>query len=543
MISDDYLYSDIGIDSFGFHAPRYYLKVEDIALERKIDPNKYKKGLLLNEMRFPEIDEDIVSMGLKAAYNCLIKGNINPKEIDAIFLGTETMTYAVKSVSNIFAELLGISTNSMTQDVYNACAAGTLATVNAIALIEQEIINKALVISADISTYKLGSPSEPTQGSGATAFVIKRNPRVAVFSKKFGKVSGNVNDFYRPANEVNAKVFGSYSVDTYLTFQLKAYDDLIKNIGDFHADFYTFHAPFSKLPIKCMQQIIQKRWINHINFLPKINKNEIKSSLIRKIDNFFHDVTVLPEYIYLKLKEKGYSSEVLENLTNKLIKTIKGRVFPQLRVPMNFGNMYSAALWSQIIYILENYANKNDSIYFGSYGSGATCISGLLKVVPGFKSIVDTRPNIDDYIKFKERKSYKEYESIKSGNFEPKILLGRISEHDQNDNRGFTLYFCDEGCIIPHIKGLNYCPKGHPGLHKKTFPLFAVLDSEPKEYENYKGDCSYLTKDLVRISNNVKIGSPLEYEIRRVENKEETNPDAVGLLNWIPMYIPCEFIH
>ena len=543
MISDDYLYSDIGIDSFGFHAPRYYLNIEELARERKVDPNKYKKGLLLNEMRFPEIDEDIVSMGLKAAYNCLIKGKINPKEIDAIFLGTETMTYAVKSVSNIFAELLGISTNSMTQDVYNACAAGTLATVNAIALIEQEIINKALVISADISTYKLGSPSEPTQGSGATAFVIKRNPRVAVFSKKFGKVSGNVNDFYRPANEVNAKVFGSYSVDTYLTFQLKAYDDLIKNIGDFHADFYTFHAPFSKLPIKCMQQIIQKRWINHINFLPKINKNEIKSSLIRKIDNFFHDVTVLPEYIYLKLKEKGYSSEVLENLTNKLIKTIKGRVFPQLRVPMNFGNMYSAALWSQIIYILENYANKNDSIYFGSYGSGATCISGLLKIVPEFKSIVDTSPKIEDYIKFKERKSYKEYESIKTGNFKPKILLGRISEHEQNDNRGFTLCFCDEGCIIPHISGLNYCPKGHPGLHRKTFPLFAVLDSEPKELLNYKGDCSYLTKDLVRISSNVKIGSPLEYEIRRVENKEETNPDAIGLLNWIPMYIPCIYLH
>ena len=48
-------------------------------------------------------------MGLKAAYNALLKGNVDPKSIDAIFVGTETITYSVKSVSNIFAELLGIS--------------------------------------------------------------------------------------------------------------------------------------------------------------------------------------------------------------------------------------------------------------------------------------------------------------------------------------------------------------------------------------------------------------------------------------------------
>ena len=45
-------------------------------------------------------------MGLKAGYNALIRGNISPKNIEAVFIGTETMTYAVKSVSNIFAELL-----------------------------------------------------------------------------------------------------------------------------------------------------------------------------------------------------------------------------------------------------------------------------------------------------------------------------------------------------------------------------------------------------------------------------------------------------
>ncbi len=542
MISNEYLFSDIGIDSVGFYAPKYFVKLKDLAVERKVDPNKYKKGLMAIEMRIPDVNEDIVSLGLKAGYQALVKGGISPKSIDALFVGTETITYAVKSVSNIFAELLGISTNSICQDVYNACAGGTLALLNAFALIEKDIIKKALVISVDISSYQVGSPSEATQGSGAIALVISKNPRVATFGEKFGKVSGNVDDFFRPANEKNAKVFGHYSVSTYLNFQLKAYDDLINNIGDFHADYYTFHAPFSKLPIKIMQQIIQKRWIKHIQNLPRVKKNQITSSLLKKLDYFMHDITILPEWLYLKLKERGYSSETLENISYKLIANVKGKVLPQLRVPSHFGNIYNASIWSQVIFILEEYARANDTIYFGSYGSGATCISGLLKVKEGFKKVVGKSPKINDFIENKERKTIQEYEKIKAGDFSPKTVLGEIVEHEKNNKRGFTLHFCDEGCILPNIEGLNHCPKGHSGLHEKFFPLYAVLKSEPIVNPN-ENNLNYLYNGLVRIAGNVKQGACLEYEIRRIENKEEKNFNAIGLLNWSPLYVPVQKVY
>ncbi|MBY9016611.1 MAG: hypothetical protein KGD68_13025, partial [Candidatus Lokiarchaeota archaeon] len=401
---------------------------------------------------------------------------------------------------------------------------------------------KALVISADISSYHLGSPSEATQGSGAVALVISKNPRVATFSEKFGKVSGNVDDFFRAANEKNAKAFGHYSVKTYLDFQLKAYDDLVKNIGDFHADYYTFHAPFSKLPIKCMQEIIQKRWIRHINDLPKININHIKSSILKKLDAFMHDITVLPEWLYLKLKERGYSSETLENISYKLIGNFTEKVLPQLRVPSHFGNMYNAAIWAQIVFILEEYGRVNDVVYFGSYGSGATCISGLLKFQKGFKKIVKQHPQISDFIKNKELKTIQEYEQIKAGEFVPKTVLGEIVEHENNNKRGFTLRFCDEGCILPNIEGLNHCPKGHTGFHEKFFPLYAILKSKPIENPN-ENNLNFLYNGLVRIAGNVKEGSCLEYEIRRLENKEETNFNAIGLLNWSPLYYPVQNIY
>jgi 3-hydroxy-3-methylglutaryl CoA synthase len=535
MKSDDYFFGKIGIDSIGFYAPRFYLNLKELALTRKVDPNKFKHGLLLKEMRFPEMGEDIVSMSLKAGYNALLRGHINPKKIDAIFVGTETITYAVKSISNILAQLLGISINSMTQDVYNACAAGTLAMLNAIALIEKDVIKRALIIGADISSYSIGSPGEPTQGAGAVALVLSKNPRIAAFSKKFGKISGDVNDFFRPADEEFPQVFGKYSVDSYLRFQLGAFDDLSKNIGDFYADYYVFHAPYSKLALKSMQQIIVKRWVKKINNVLRIEPHHIRASIARKINDFMQNISFIPEFVGVKLKDKGFSLTQLDIIKNWVLTNIKNRVVPQLKVPMYFGNMYSASVWAQILYILENYAHVNDTIYFGSYGSGATCISGLLKVQPRFKRVVRRRPQVMDYIKIKERKSVHEYEQIRQGFLKPEINLGHIKEYDKNKNRGFTFHFCDEGCIIPHIEGLDHCPKGHTGFYTRFFPLFAVLDSE---LINNKNDLSFIKKDLVRIQGYPEKGSVLECEIRRVILTNGANRDAKGLLNWTPTYIP-----
>jgi len=536
MISDEHLFGDVGIDSIGFYAPRHFVSLKELALERKVDPEKYAKGLLSKEMRIADVDEDIISLGLKAGYNTLQRGRIDPKSIDALFVGTETEVYSAKSISNIFAEMLGISVNALTQDTYNACAGGTLAILNAIGMIQNGLVSKALVISSDISQYHLGSPGEPTQGSGAIGIVLSKNPRIAKFSSRFGRVSGNVNDFFRPVGDKNARAFGKYSQDTYIDFQLKAYDDLVNSMGDFHADFYTFHAPFAKLPLKIMQQIILKRWVKHITDLPKFEKNHYRSSILRKLDSFLHDVTVLPEYLYLKLNERGYSSSTLERLSKWVNTNVKARVLPQLRVPMHFGNMYNAAVWAQILYLIENHAQTNDTIYFGSYGSGATCISGLLKVQDGFKKAVQQGPSINDFIHLKRKKSILEYELVKNGDVKPMILLGRIAEHESNNNRGFTLNFCDEGCIIPNIKGLDRCPKGHSGLHERFFPLFAKLETEPVAQNNFE-DLRYLNKGLVRVAGNVSKGNCLEYEIRRVETENEQNDDAKGLLNWSPIYI------
>ena len=101
---------------------------------------------------------------------------------------------------------------------------------------------------------------------------------------------------------------------------------------------------------------------------------------------------------------------------------------------------------------------------------------------------------------------------------------------------------CDEGCLIPNIRGLDHCPMGHSGFHEIFFPLFAVLISDPIKMENHS-DLRYLNEGLVRISGNVKKGSLLEYELRRVDSRNNSNQSGYGLLNWAPLYVPVSKIY
>jgi hydroxymethylglutaryl-CoA synthase len=261
-------FSEIGIDSIGFYMPHLMLSHSTLAKSQNIDVNKYNLGLLTYEMRVPNLGEDIVVLGIKAAKNAIMNDPIDSSFIDAVFVGSETITYAVKSISNILKDILGLKHNCLTQDVYNACASGTLALLNSIALIESGVIERALIVAVDISTYPVGSSGESTQGAGAIAMIISKNPRIAVFGKQFGRVSGNINDFFRNAGEFTPEVFGKYSLDSYISMQMEAYNDLIKRMHLSHpiVDHYIFHAPYAKLPLKFMQKLLATQFLQSNEF-------------------------------------------------------------------------------------------------------------------------------------------------------------------------------------------------------------------------------------------------------------------------------------
>ena len=530
---DNDFFFNVGIDSIGFYSPKQCVNLTELAEIRNIDPDKYLKGLLTKEMRIPGTGEDIVSMAVKAGQHAIMRGNINPKEIDGIFLGTETMTFAVKSVSNILSEVLGVSLNCITQDVYNACAGETLAILNAIGLINNDIINKALIIGADICSYELKSPGEPTQGAAAAALVISKNPRIAAFSKKFGKFSANVTDFYRMPYEKYPVVFGKYSIDSYLRFQLGAFDDFFNfNTNKILPDYLVFHSPFAKLPLKNIQSLILNRW----DLLKKILIENVPHSQVsfkpKKETSEYLDELITP--ILEKLRKEENLKD-MEDVKNKLINSLINKLLPGLNVPMLIGNMYSASTWAQMIYMLENQVKENDIIYFGSYGSGATCISGMLKVKPGFKEIIKMKPTVKDYMEHKDYISIKEYERLR-GEVDPeKVLYAEIEPYNSNATYFIEMSICEEGFIVSKLEGLNFCPEGRNQSYLKRLPLYAVVKSDPIHVEDEK---IVLSETTVRVSQEVKKGDIVEYTLLRAGSKESAHCIKRGFLNWIPTYQP-----
>ncbi len=531
---DDFFFN-VGIDSMGFYTSKYYVDLRELAEVRNVDPNKYLKGLLTKEMRIPAQGEDIVSMAVKAGQYALTKGNIAPEEIDAIFLGTETMTYAVKSVSNIISEILGISINCVTQDVYNACAGATLAVLNAVGLINNGIIHKALIIGADICSYKLESPGEPTQGAAATALVISKNPRIAVFGKKFGKYSANVYDFYRLPYEDYPVVYGKFSINSYIKFQLGAFDDFYKHAGNILPDYMVFHSPFAKLPLKNVQNLLLNRW----DSLKKILlRNATTASISAKIHEqaceYLEDLltTVLEA---IKNTENMHDTDTLKV---ELTKSLSNKVLPALNVPMSIGNMYSASIWAQLIYMLESVVSENDLIYFGSYGSGATCISGMLKVLPSFREFKVKAPTVNDFIQNKERKSINDYEQMRKKIDATTVLYANIKPHPSNEHRFIKMSVCAEGCLVSKLEGLDFCPTGRNDSYKKMLPMYAVVTSDPS-HDFDENDV--LSDSIVRISADVKKGQTVEYNLLRAGKNEPSLCVENGYINWIPTYKPLNY--
>ncbi|OLS12244.1 MAG: HMG-CoA synthase [Promethearchaeota archaeon CR_4] len=531
---------DIGIDGIGFYVPQERLRLADLAHARGVDPAKYIDGLMLEEFAVPDYGEDAVSMALMASNRALLKSGIDPHSIDCVLVGTESAAYAVKSIAAILSGMLGISEHAFTGDLTHACASATCSIINAIGLISAGLIKRALVIGTDVSKYPIGSAGEPTQGAGAIALIISRNPRIARFSANFGKISGHVNDFFRPNGQDTAIVYGHYSIDAYLSFQQHAYDDLSRQIGPIDPNYWIFHSPYAKLPVQFFRQLMLRRKINDSHNTG--NGSESLGSSFPSADQ----VQILKGKGEIScpdiqlLKNLDWNDFEICDLHHTIQQELRERLLPSLFVSRHFGNMYSASVWSQVMWVLENYARDGDVFYFGSYGSGATAISGLLQVQPNFRSIIDRPPIMLDSVRTREYLTVKSYEEHHENNclILPKITLGRIStlptEPVVTKNigiQGISLSFCDAGCVLPHNKDLSYCPQGHFGRFNRFFPQSAKITHLRK---------TDFIDPLLEIAHNGEVpilgippvGSVVELNFRKLRQDENK------LLQWAPVYCP-----
>ncbi len=198
----------IGIDAISYYVPNHYLPIEALAEARNIEYAKLNKGLGLTSMSFPDIDEDAASMGANAVLDLFQRETLNPSDVGRIYLGTEsaldsakpTATYILDLVEKELATDFGPRSlkNVDAVDMTFACIGAVDALENACLYLKQNPDKKAIIVASDLAKYHLGSTGEYTQGAGAVALLISKNPAIISLGSEIGVATKGERDFFKP---------------------------------------------------------------------------------------------------------------------------------------------------------------------------------------------------------------------------------------------------------------------------------------------------------------------------------------------------------
>lgn len=241
----------IGIVGYGAYVPYFRIKVEEIAKVWGENAENIKKNLLIKEKAVANIDEDTTTIAVEAARNALIMAGINPKDIEAIYVGSESHAYAVKSTASIVAEAIDATPELTAADYEFACKAGTAAIQNCMALVKSGMIKYGLAIGADTAQSSPGDALEYTAACGGAAFIIGKGESIVAEIEATYSVTTDTPDFWRREGEKYPRHGGRFTgAPAYFKHVISASLGLMEKLnlkpGDF--DHAVFHQPNGKFP-------------------------------------------------------------------------------------------------------------------------------------------------------------------------------------------------------------------------------------------------------------------------------------------------------
>lgn len=345
----------IGIDKMAFATTNDYLDLVELAKERGVDPNKFTIGIGQDLQVVVPPTQDIVTLGATAAKKLLTPEL--EKNISTVIVATESGIDNSKASAIYIKHLLGLSDFIRTVEMKEACYSATAAIQFAKGVVTLNPQETVLVIAADIARYGLNTPGEVTQGAGAVAMLISRNPHILTLEDTTVAYSKDIMDFWRPLYATEALVDGKYSTNVYIEFFLQTFTRYQQLTGRELADFaaLTFHMPFTKMGKKGLEGLLKDR-----------------------------------------------NDEVAQRLRTQLTAS---QLFSR-----QVGNLYTGSLYLSLMSLLQNSDLRAGSrIGLFSYGSGAEgeFYTGILE--DGYEHYMN---NIQEELKHRHQVSVAEYEKL-----------------------------------------------------------------------------------------------------------------------------------
>ena len=138
----------VGIITYGVYIPRFRIRVDEIARVWGANSDEITGGLGVFEKSVPDLDEDTATIAVEAARAAMARRAVDPEEIGAVYVGSESHPYAVKPTACTVGEAIRATPNMTAADYEFACKAGTEAMFVALGLVESGRVEYAMGIGA-----------------------------------------------------------------------------------------------------------------------------------------------------------------------------------------------------------------------------------------------------------------------------------------------------------------------------------------------------------------------------------------------------------
>ncbi|MGC2573542.1 MAG: hydroxymethylglutaryl-CoA synthase [Candidatus Nitrosopolaris sp.] len=424
----------VGIDDLAIYVPKLYVDYKDFAEARGIDPHKLEYGIGVKKMTLVDSNQDPACMAANACLRLMQKNHLHPEDIGRMYVATETGLDESKAMNSFVIGML--------EQVYGessfehaggieckfACVSGSYALYDNTNWIRADENNgkAAIVIVSDIAKYDIGSAGEYTQGAGAVAMLVKKNPRLLAFDQKVtSTIIKNEYDFYRPCGKETPLVNGNYSNLLYLIQVKKAFDSykekairtgLIQlkdgeSITD-HIDLFSVHLPYRRMGEKALAYLLRHEW----RYLPRWNQviKEVGLQETAPKDPRGTIESILADTEFMKADEKFRRAFMQTSFYNEVFEK---KMASSLEASTIIGNLYTASMYMGFRSLLEfEYKKGTDleskRVGFGSYGSGSSAMVFTGVIQSEYKEIVGGM-NLDEEIGPRKKISIDEYERLR----------------------------------------------------------------------------------------------------------------------------------